>query len=503
MLEPMPTDPRLPRLMESLAGRYEFLALLGQGGSGTVYEVRNLQLNRVEALKVLSQAFPMDDISQRFIQEAKVAASLDHPRIVKIYDFGQDAGTYWYSMQLVDGPTLADILDSGRTLDQTALARMAIPIMDALDYSHDRGVIHRDIKPANILFSAEGRPFLTDFGIAKTAESTLHTHTGRMMGTPAYVAPEQALGQRVDARADQYALAITLYKAATGRLPFTGDEFLQTLVQRLNEAPISIQTHAPDMSPDLARILMRALERDREARWPSIAAMKTALSDACEGVAIDPGGPLGDLSALRPARKPLPISMDAMSGTDAKAISAGAFAPTADLPTIPRRSMPMMWIGLALILLLGTGWGFWRKRTAPSIVAAPAATAPAPATRAQPPALLRPSPPAINPTSSSPRPITTASVPRRPVTYPQLLEEASPKGLPATLPCAGSKVTVSLEVREDGTVKACRVLSPTRPECAEAARSLGMRYRFKPAMDAEGKPIATTVAATIDFPEVQ
>ncbi|WP_005035677.1 protein kinase domain-containing protein [Holophaga foetida] len=491
MLTLLPTDTRLPRLVDSLAERYEFLALLGQGGSGTVYEVRNLQLNRMEALKVLSPSFPLDDISQRFIQEAKVAASLDHPRIVKIYDFGHDSGIYWYSMQLVDGPTLADLIESGRTLDQTALARMAVPIMDALAYSHERGVVHRDIKPANILFSAEGRPFLTDFGIAKTTESTLHTHTGRMMGTPAYVAPEQALGERVDARADQYALGITLYKALTGCLPFAGDEFLQTLVQRLNQPPTPIQVHAPQMAPALADLIMRALERDREARWPSIAAMKEALLEACGGAGIDASGPLGDLSALRPGSQPLSISIGG------KASSADAFAPTADLPTAPPRSKSGRWVGLAAVLLLGMVWVLWRMRPTPA-----RASTPAPVKQSKEPEPPPPRPMAISPAPAPSRPAAIPSAPRRPMTYPQLLEEASPVGLPAALPCAGSRVTISLDIREDGTVKACRVISPARPECAEAARTLGMRYRFKPAMDAEGKPIATTVAATIDFPEM-
>jgi len=493
-------NPHLAHFMELLRGRYTFLAVLGQGGAGTVYEVRNQALDRLEAIKVLSSVFPSEDNTARFIQEAKVAASLDHPRIVKVYDFGLDDGTYWYSMQRVDGPNLADLLKEGLTLDDSALVRLALPIMDALDYSHGRGIIHRDIKPANILFNREGRPFLTDFGIAKIAESIVTTHTGRMLGTPAYVAPEQALGEQVDARADQYALGITLYKAATGQLPFSGDEFLRTLVQRINEPPIPILTYAPQMSGALASILMRALSRDREARWPSILAMREAILTVCADCQMDTSGPLPGISAHCPTRQPLdgegvhpPIAPPSPAGDP--------FAPTADLPTQPRRPFRYGSLGLAVALVLGgLAWSLRKRPSPPSPPMAGKAAMDegdlSQAKRALPPPRA----------SQEPKPTQPALAPasppaRRPVTYPQLIEEGAATGLPLSQPCSGARITVSLQVGEDGLVRACRVLSQAPPECAEAARRVALRYRFKPALDAEGKPLAATVAASIDFPE--
>jgi serine/threonine-protein kinase len=205
-----PADPRLARLASLLADRYEFQAVLGVGGSGKVYEVRHRGLGRREALKVLSETSQEPEAVERFTQEARIAATLDHPGIVRVHDFGMDGGIRWYTMQLMDGPSLATWIDQNLPLSQRDLASVAIPILEALEFSHGRGVVHRDIKPANILFDHKGHPRLADFGIAKSEGSLLKTQTGVLMGTPAYASPEQALGEAVDARSDQYSLGITL-----------------------------------------------------------------------------------------------------------------------------------------------------------------------------------------------------------------------------------------------------------------------------------------------------
>ena len=499
-----PSDPRLARLAGLMAARYAFLSQLGAGGSGTVYEVRNLSLDRREALKVLSGSLLDEGASERFAHEARIAASLDHPGIVKIHNFGREEGIHWYSMALVEGPTLADLVERGPALDASMLAAMLMPVLEALAFSHGRGVIHRDIKPANILFDLEGHPYLTDFGIAKSEESVLRTHTGMLMGTPAYVSPEQALGEKVDARADQYSLGITIYKALTGRLPFTSDSMLQALVLRLKEDPEPLERHRPDLGPELSRIIMRAMARDRDKRWPGIAEMQAALAEVFAGMDLHPSPTL--LAQMRPApRSPLP---DMQVTASHRPPERGSFEPTAELPQSPPPRRFKTWHGAAgLAAVAGLVWLLvsWSRQGAPTpaqksveVPASPESlpggtvtTGPAPRLQSS----------ASNLTTQSAALKPAAPPVRRAVVYPQLLEGAPVPALPAASDCAGLRVNLSLVVAEDGSVKRCRVLSSIPPDCAEAAKALALRYRFKPALDAQGLPLETTIAAAVDFPE--
>ncbi len=455
--------------MERLADRYAFRTLLGEGGAGTVYEVENLSLGRLEALKILTNPFTGFDVQERFAVEARIAASLEHPHIVGIHAFGQDGGVPWYSMQLIDGPSLAGILDGGRTLDGPMAAQLAVPVLEALAFSHAHGVIHRDIKPANILFDAAGTPFLADFGIAKAVENPMDTRTGHMLGTPAFVAPEQALGEAVDARADLYSLGVTLYRALAGQLPFRSDQVLQTLLLRLQEEAPPLEALCPGLHPALAAVIMRSLARDRDRRWEGAAEMREAFLAACAeaGMAWDrPLAVAGEFSLRRRTLEEV--------------------APTADMPGPKGR--PWWILGLAalgagalLFVLRGPRLAARVEPPPPAPAAAPAAAAPAPKPR--------------------PRPAQAEVLPRRPVTYPRLLDDGlapAPVG-----ECAGLSVGASLVVGEDGRVKSCRILSAVKPGCAEAARAVAMKYRFSPALDDQGRPVEAAVAVAVDFQEAR
>lgn len=219
---------RLDMLIGEHLGRYQIEALLGRGGMAAVYRALDPALQRAVALKVLYPQFLADpELVERFRREAITAAALDHPHIVPIYDVGEADGMVYLAMKLLPGPSLADVLQHEGRLPLARVAGLANEIAAALDEAHHEGIVHRDIKPGNVLFDRHGRAILTDFGIAKSLESTALTETSVLIGTPDYIAPEQidhelAIGGKVDARADIYAFGALLYRALTGRRPFEG-----------------------------------------------------------------------------------------------------------------------------------------------------------------------------------------------------------------------------------------------------------------------------------------
>lgn len=479
------------RLEKRLGRRFAFLSVLGQGAAGTVYEVMNLHLNRKEALKVLADTQP-EDFSTRFSHEAKVSAAMDHPNIVKIYEFEQERGSFWYSMQYIEGPSLAQIMASRKDLDELAMARLAIPLLDALDYSHRHGVVHRDIKPGNILLSEAGRPFLTDFGIAKTTDNLVKTRTGTMLGTPAYVAPEQAMGQPVDHRADLYSLGVTLYELLAHRLPFTAENSLQTVVMRLQENPEPILDHCPAMRPTFATIIMRALIREKEGRWTSAGEMKEALIRACDVEGVTWDGPLMPPEELRALRKSLSLDESTIVDLGGETV----YEP----PPLRRLWQQLTWPWMAatgMVLIAAGGFILWKR---PVQVAAPPPAPivpPASAPVVTPPPAPIATPPAPKPLAKPmPPPPAPDPLPRRAV-IPPLLEESVVVELKEAPECAGVTVNLSLRVGPDGKVKSSRVLGSVPPACARAAQEAGLRYRFKPAQDAQGQPTEGVVAIAI------
>src|SRR3954468_12289731 len=207
-------------------GSYRLEGLLGRGGMGEVYRARHLRLvNRLAAVKVLPSTLATDpDFLQRFEHEAVSAASLDHPAILPVWDYGEQDGQPSLAMPLVTGGSLKELLERDGPLSLTDAERYLTPIAEALDYAHSRGILHRDVKPANILLREDGRPQLADFGIAKAIESTQTpglTQAGSGIGTPEYMAPEQIEG-RAEKKSDLYSLAMALYQMLSGRVPYDG-----------------------------------------------------------------------------------------------------------------------------------------------------------------------------------------------------------------------------------------------------------------------------------------
>ncbi|GLC26096.1 serine/threonine-protein kinase [Roseisolibacter agri] len=276
-------------LQAALRGEFTIEREIGRGGMAAVYLARELRLDRWVALKVMSPSLLSGHgMVERFQQEAVTVANLSHANIVTIHSVRDVDDLHCFVMQYVEGRALDRILHEVRRLPLAAVQSALFQVGSALSYAHRRGVIHRDIKPANILIDTNGDAIVTDFGIAKVAEATGHTQTGVLIGTPSYMSPEQCLGVKVTASADQYALGLVAYELLAGQLPFTGPS-LVVLQAQISQTPTPLEELAPDCPPEVAAAVMRMLAKDPVDRFPSIAQAVAALG----------GGPLGEDDPLR------------------------------------------------------------------------------------------------------------------------------------------------------------------------------------------------------------
>ena len=289
-------------------GRYRLIAPLGEGGMATLWRAIDEQLDREVAVKLLRPQYSSDaGFARRFKQEARSAGSLSHPNIVTVYDYGQDgedAATQYIAMQLVDGQDLSAVLRERGRLSVDDAVRVALGVASALEAAHRRGIVHRDVKPGNILITDDGDVKVTDFGIARAVSETSMTVTGTTLGSVHYFSPEQARGDEVTGASDVYALGIVLYELLTGRRPFEGDSAAGVALKRLTEEPPPPNEFRPDLPPALTAIVMRALGRDVEDRYPDAGAMAEAL----RGFQRDPGAaaPAAAAGAVAPA--PIPAA---------------------------------------------------------------------------------------------------------------------------------------------------------------------------------------------------
>jgi beta-lactam-binding protein with PASTA domain/tRNA A-37 threonylcarbamoyl transferase component Bud32 len=281
------TQPRL------LGGRYELDGVVGRGGMAEVYRARDIRLDRIVAVKTLREDLARDQTFQaRFRREAQSAASLNHPSIVAVYDTGEDmAGPThvpYIVMEYVDGRTLRELLrDDRRLLPERAL-EITDGVLRALDYSHRNGIVHRDIKPGNVMLTRSAEVKVMDFGIARAvsdAQATM-TQTAQVIGTAQYLSPEQARGERVDARSDLYSTGCLLYELLTGRPPFTGDSPVAIAYQHVRENPIPPSRIDPEIPAWADSIVLKAMAKDPAERYQSAAEMRTDIQRALSGVPV-------------------------------------------------------------------------------------------------------------------------------------------------------------------------------------------------------------------------
>ncbi len=285
-------SPLLDRLTATLAGRYTGIELLGAGGMASVYRARDVALERTVAIKVLPPDLEPDDkLISRFEQEAKLAAKLDHPNIIPIYRVESENGLHYFVMKFVPGKSLDALLANGRPLDVEFTLRVLLDAAAALGHAHQRGVVHRDVKPANIMIDTDERVILTDFGISKAMETASGiTKTGIIVGTPHYMAPEQAMGSAVDGRADQYALACVGYHMLTGELPFPGDVAHSVLHRHIYEEAKPLAPRRADAPRAMVQAITRAMSKEPGARYATMEEFAAALEGIEHSTAISRGG---------------------------------------------------------------------------------------------------------------------------------------------------------------------------------------------------------------------
>jgi serine/threonine-protein kinase len=276
------------RLRRALGDDYELLGLLGTGGFGRVYRVRDLHLERQVALKVLQPLLTRDpEVVERFRREAQLAAGLRHPHIVNIYDIGGRSGLLWYTMELIDGPNLAQLVERDGPLPLDRVLRLLREALSALAHAHGSGLVHRDIKPENMLIDPTGSLQITDFGLALALRGKYGGATSQS-GTPQFASPEQLLGERVDQRSDLYSLAAVAYFALLGTPPFPGLTVEQVLAkQTTNQFPTS-RGRRDDVTEALESVLDRALSADVSQRYPSAAEFLQAVNHAAGAAGREP-----------------------------------------------------------------------------------------------------------------------------------------------------------------------------------------------------------------------
>ncbi len=368
-----------------ILGQYHILDKLGEGGMGAVYKAEQPAIKRVVVVKVLSASVADNrDMLERFKRELDIIARLEHPHILPVYDFGEFEGSPYIVMRFMGGGSLLDRLQQ-RNLSRDELLKCFDQIAEALAYAHERTIIHRDLKPANVLLDERGNAYLADFGLAKALEGSQElTKTGSILGTPAYMSPEQARGDKLDQRSDVYSLAIMAYEALAGQQPFRGNSTWDLIRQQITATPPSIVSINPELPFEVEEVINAALSKDPAERPATVIefvrALRTALASArSDGLAAAASSAYPSTRAAVAPPTAAQSRAASMRGSRASAAVAPASAArsqaaaSASAPAIPRSAaiaVPAVLLlvllgGVALVAVLGIGAYIFRNQLFP------------------------------------------------------------------------------------------------------------------------------------------
>ncbi len=414
-------------------GRYQILSELGRGAMGIVYRALDPAINRPVAIKTIKLAEFTDSaererLRDRLFREAQSAGILSHPNIVTVYDVGEQGEVTYIAMEFVDGPSLEKVLLEPEPPEPQKVVSILHQTAAALDFAHKKGIVHRDIKPANIMLDEDGAAKITDFGVAKIAQSQQMTQTGMVLGTPNYMSPEQVQGKPVDGRADQFSLAVASYEMLTGEKPFAAEQLTTVLYKIVSEEPLPPHHLNPSLGWAVAMVLTRALSKDPAKRYPTCTEFIAALDAALK---------------TKKGWKPLPRGSSQNLPTEFVGAPIGVTTTQRNVRVgAPRRRL--VWQILAaclgafgLVGLLFVAAQRWMSESEPEQQAAAPPPVSRPASDAKP-APMPPSPPVAARPDASPPAATPAAVekPAPEAPKPATSPVATPQSQPAAAPAA-------------------------------------------------------------------
>jgi len=401
--------------MPEQLGRYKITRQLGAGGMGVVYLAEDTVLGRPVALKTLRILEGIDpnarqSFAERFLQEARIVAQMDHPGIVPVYDFGYEGELAYFVLEYVSGTTLSERLEKGPRLDRVTASRILNEAAAALDYAHSRGVIHRDVKPANILLRDDGRVKVADFGIAKLSGAKTMTATGMMMGTVEYMSPEQIRGEAIDGRTDQFSLAVVAYQMITGARPFESNSAISLAHKIAYDQPSPASAATQGLAPIVDRVLAQALDKQPAVRFTTCSEFTRQLEQAWGGVPVTAAvTQIGTREAVGPT----------FIGHSAMTLPVAA-------PVPPGHAKKLIW-GLAALLAAAVAGIFALVERTPKPVTVTSAPIPTTRPAAVPAPVAKPSPVEVASSGTPPPPPHRTEPTPPPTPKEKRVEEAAPE----------------------------------------------------------------------------